>query len=463
MCYNKLVKSLKEGFVMSIAKYIFPLIDGLIIAFMTIIIFGSHISFSYKTFLGMIIIISATILMTLLFKKFYSTEKFCLKDLYKLFEGLAIAAALLSLIACLMNFSPLTYFLLTAEIIGIFIGIAAIRIGYIIGSKLFKRTKNVLIVGAGQGGKLIAEEIQQRPELGLNVVGFLDDNMNSIEDEDSTIPILGLTCDSEAVIKDNNVKIVIIAVKSRMDSDILTDIIKGVPLGVKVWRMPKFYEKITRKYLVSKMTVNWLFYSGVRKQALLYSYLKRFCDIAASIAIMLITLPISLIAAIGIKLSDWGPVFFTQMRIGKYGKPFKMIKFRSMYQDEVEDNFDDDLNEIEENDKRIMPFCKILRKFHIDELPQMLNVLKGDMSIVGPRMVREEVYYENKDRIPYWECRNWVHPGWCGWQQVNVNEPSAEERLQYDLYYIKHRNLIWEMAIFVRYIIKLITGQGRTK
>ncbi len=120
--------------------------------------------------------------------------------------------------------------------------------------KFFKPVKNILIVGAGQDGKLIAEEIQSRPELGMKVVGFLDDNMNNIEEEDSSIPILGLTYDSEAVIKDNKVDTVIIAVKSRMDSNILTDLAKGIPLGVKVWRMPTFYAHITKNFL----QIKWL-------------------------------------------------------------------------------------------------------------------------------------------------------------------------------------------------------------
>ena len=150
--------------------------------------------------------------------------------------------------------------------------------------------------------------------------------MNSIEDEDSSIKILGLTCDSEAVIKDNNVKLVIIAVKSRMDSNILTDLVKGIPLGVKVIRMYRFYEKITKKFLVSKMSVNWLFYDCVRKKALIYAFLKRVCDVVSSVSILILTLPLALIIALGIKLSDFGPVFFTQMRMGKFGKPFKMVK-----------------------------------------------------------------------------------------------------------------------------------------
>ena len=402
---------------------------------------------------------------TLGIKQIYSENDYNFKFYYKLFESMMVSTGVLCLAFLIIGGN---YLLFSSLIfIGIFgfaiLGITRLLITIL--RKICVRTKNVLIVGAGQDGKLIAEEIKQRPKLKMNVVGFLDDNMNSIEDEDSSIKILGLTCDSEAVIKDNNVKVVIIAVKSRMDSDILTDLVKGIPLGVKVWRMYRFYEKITKKYLISKMSVNWLFYDCVRRKALLYASLKRFCDIISSIFLLLnpISLLLLAIAAIGIKLSDMGPIFFTQTRMGKFGRPFKMIKFRTMYQDEVEDNFDDDLNEVTSDDKRIMPFCKILRKFHIDELPQMINVLRGDMSIVGPRPVREEVYYENKENIPFWECRNWVRPGWCGWQQLNVVEPTAEQRVGYDLYYIKHQNLIWEISIFLRFFGKVVMGKVKKR
>ena len=393
-------------------------------------------------------------------KGLYKIKTYRPKNLYMLFEGVTISTVIAGIPICLINFNILTVLLLIINAVCVFSGILFIRIVQLTYTKCFKSTKNVLIVGAGQDGKLIAEEIQARPALKLKVVGFLDDNMNTIEDEDSTIPILGLTCDSEAVIKDNNVKIVIVAVKSRMDSVILTDLIKGIPLGVKVWRMPKFYEKITHKYLVSKMTVNWLFYACVKKKALLFTYIKRFCDIISSIAIMLVTIPLSIIAMVIIKFSDFGPIFFTQTRIGKFGKPFKMIKFRTMYQDKVEEDFDEDIDQVHADDKRIMPFCKFLRKFHIDELPQMINVLRGEMSIVGPRPVREEVYYENREKVPFWECRNWVRPGWCGWQQINMTEPTSEERLEYDLYYIKHRHIVWEFLILLQFIAKVICGRG---
>ena len=434
------------------------IVDVLIIALAALTNFTIIVDFGAKL-LALALFFLIVFIATLYFKGFYAKQDFKLKDVYYLFEAISVATAICTIPLLLFSFNVVTALLLIWNAICVFALLLAERVIIRLFTNCKKKQKNVLIVGAGQDGKVIAEEIQTRPELGLKVVGFLDDNMNTIEDEDSTIPILGLTCDSEAVIKDNNVKLVIIAVKSRMDSAILTDLVKGIPLGVKVWRMPKFYEKITKKYFISKMTVNWLFYACVRKKALLFAYIKRFCDIIASILIMILTSPLAIIAALGIKFSDFGPVFYTQTRMGKFGRPFKMIKFRTMYQDTVTEDFDEDVNEVTSNDKRIMPFCRILRKFHIDELPQMINVLRGEMSIIGPRPVREEVYYENKERIPFWECRNWVRPGWCGWQQVKVCEPQAEERLEYDLYYIKHRNTLWEFAILVQYVIKVLSGK----
>ncbi len=438
--------------------YILSIIDAFIIALAAMYTFISFIPHTILLYIALWFLVVTMLILNL--KGLYKIKTYRPKNLYMLFEGVTISTVIAGIPICLINFNILTVLLLIINAVCVFSGILFIRIVQLTYTKCFKSTKNVLIVGAGQDGKLIAEEIQARPALKLKVVGFLDDNMNTIEDEDSTIPILGLTCDSEAVIKDNNVKIVIVAVKSRMDSVILTDLIKGIPLGVKVWRMPKFYEKITHKYLVSKMTVNWLFYACVKKKALLFTYIKRFCDIISSIAIMLVTIPLSIIAMVIIKFSDFGPIFFTQTRIGKFGKPFKMIKFRTMYQDKVEEDFDEDIDQVHADDKRIMPFCKFLRKFHIDELPQMINVLRGEMSIVGPRPVREEVYYENREKVPFWECRNWVRPGWCGWQQINMTEPTSEERLEYDLYYIKHRHIVWEFLILLQFIAKVICGRG---
>ncbi len=443
--------------VLSRSVYVLAVIEFLIIAMATFIGYIPG-GVNWMQAIVTCCIFAVVVLLILSLKGFYKVRKYTFKDIYFLFEGIFIAifiAAAISVIV-LKGFGLINVLLTTILVFG---GILVTRICYAIYKTCFKRVKNILIVGAGQDGKLIAEEIQARPELGMRVVGFLDDNMNNIEEEDSTIPILGLTYDSEAVIKDNHVDMVIIAVKSRMDSNILTDLAKGIPLGVKVWRMPTFYAYITQKLFTNKMAVNWLFYDYVRPKHILYSRLKKVIDIICAIAILIITLPITLIAMIGIKLSDFGPIFFMQTRIGKFGKPFKMIKFRTMYQDKVDEGFDDDLEEVNSDDKRIMPFCKWIRKFHIDDIPQMFNILKGEMSLVGPRPVREEVHFRNQENIPFWECRDWVRPGLTGWQQINAEDCIPEERLGYDLYYVKHRTLGWELAIFIQYVFKVLTGR----
>ena len=443
--------------VLSRSVYVLAVIDALIIAFVSFLSF----SFVARTYLNLFLVVGLfliSILVLLGLKGFYKIRKYGWKDIYLLFEGVFVGSFLAAILAIPL-LGGLALYLVLIDILLFFCGILFTRICFILYKTIFKPTKNILIVGAGQDGKLIAEEIQSRPELGMKVVGFLDDNMNNIEEEDSSIPILGLTYDSEAVIKDNKVDMVIVAVKSRMDSNILTDLAKGIPLGVKVWRMPTFYSHITQKLFTNKMAVNWLFYDYVRPKHILYSRLKKVIDIICALAILVITLPFTLIAMIGIKLSDFGPIFFTQTRIGKFGRPFKMVKFRTMYQEEVHEGFDDDLEEINTNDKRIMPFCKWIRKFHIDDIPQMFNILKGEMSLVGPRPVREEVHYKHQDNIPFWECRGWVRPGLTGWQQINAEDCIPEERLGYDLYYVKHRTLVWEFSIFIRYVAKVITGR----
>jgi len=443
--------------VLSRSVYVLAFIEALIVAISAIMCYVPIPTTLFKI-ISTICVFMITTITILNLKGFYKIRKYSFKDIYFLFEGVFIATLIAGFILkpILGGFSIFNV-ILTA--ITVYVASFVVRSGFLLYKRFFKPIKNILIVGAGQDGKLIAEEIQSRPELGMKVVGFLDDNMNNIEEEDSSIPILGLTYDSEAVIKDNNVDMVIIAVKSRMDSNILTDLAKGIPLGVKVWRMPTFYAHVTQKLFTNKMAVNWLFYDYVRPKHILYSRLKKVIDIICALAILVVTLPLTLIAMVGIKLSDFGPIFFTQTRIGKFGRPFKMVKFRTMYQEEVSEGFDDDLEEIRTDDKRIMPFCKWIRKFHIDDIPQMFNILKGEMSLVGPRPVREEVHYKHQDNIPFWECRDWVRPGLTGWQQINAEDCIPEERLGYDLYYVKHRTLLWELSIFIRYVAKVITGR----
>ena len=180
------------------------IVDVLIIALAALTNFTIIVDFGAKL-LALALFFLIVFIATLYFKGFYAKQDFKLKDVYYLFEAISVATAICTIPLLLFSFNVVTALLLIWNAICVFALLLTERVIIKLFTNCKKKQKNVLIVGAGQDGKVIAEEIQTRPELGLKVVGFLDDNMNTIEDEDSTIPILGLTCDSEAVIKDNNV------------------------------------------------------------------------------------------------------------------------------------------------------------------------------------------------------------------------------------------------------------------
>ena len=208
------------------------------------------------------------------------------------------------------------------------------------------------------------------------------------------------------------------------------------------------------------MTVNWLFYACVKKKALLFTYIKRFCDIISSIAIMLVTIPLSIIAMVIIKFSDFGPIFFTQKRTGLNGVEFKCYKFRSMKVNEEADS-----KQATVNDPRKTRFGDFLRRSNIDELPQFINVFKGDMSIVGPRphmLAHTEIYARLIDK---YMVRHFIKPGVTGWAQTHGFRGETKElsqmegRVKADIWYMEHWTLLLDLYIIYKTIANIILGE----
>ena len=185
--------------------------------------------------------------------------------------------------------------------------------------------------------------------------------------------------------------------------------------------------------------------------------IKRFFDFFASILLLLIALPIIIVCCILIKINDGGPVFYTQIRSGIKGRPFKILKLRTMKIDAEKKG----VQWAKANDKRITQIGKILRKFRLDELPQLINVISGELSLIGPRPERPEIDKEIKNKISHYQLRNIIKPGLSGWAQVNYNYGAsikdAENKLSYDLFYIKNFNLILDLLIAIK-TIKLISN-----
>lgn len=232
--------------------------------------------------------------------------------------------------------------------------------------------------------------------------------------------------------------------------------------GIEVLDAPSFYESATRKLLIENITPSWFIFSHGFKVTWLLRQSKRIMDIVASALGLLFFLPVLPFIALAIKLESPGPILFRQTRVGEGDRLFTLLKFRSMRQ-----NAEVSTGAVwsQENDPRITRVGNILRRTRLDEIPQLLNIFKGDMALVGPRPERPEFVGELKKLIPYYSERHYVKPGLTGWAQVcypygsSVND--AIEKLRYDLYYIKNISLLLDLCVIMKTFRVVLLGKGR--
>ena len=387
-----------------------------------------------------------------------------LKNYYLLFEGMVFAQIPPAILLLTFTHDANTFEFILANLITIFITLRIYRLLFHYYLFHIKRTRNVLIIGNDKNAKLIADEITAKKALKMQVVGFIEDTESEDYIPESSLKVITTPANLKEAIKTNNVDIVIIAIKRRMEEELLTNMVESIPRKVKVFKMAEFYEKITGKYFIDRMSINWLFYDYIQKRSTIYDFCKRAYDIISALIILTLTAPILLYIGIRVKLTDGGPAIYTQTRIGRNGKPFKMYKLRTMYlNDYVPKAGHIEHTESQDQDNRVIPFCKFVRKARFDEIPQMINILKGEMSIVGPRTEWEDLVNIYSKEIPYYKCRQWVKTGWTGWAQINqghcVLADDIAEKLQYDMYYLKHRNLLWEIGILVKAVFLALGGR----
>jgi exopolysaccharide biosynthesis polyprenyl glycosylphosphotransferase len=233
--------------------------------------------------------------------------------------------------------------------------------------------------------------------------------------------------------------------------------------GTSVYNLTAMYEEFQSKVPVLHLKHGWFFNSSgfylLRNATGLK--IKRLLDLVFSIVLLLLTLPITLIVAILIKLDSPGPVFYAQPRYGLNSSIFEILKFRSMIADAERDG----ARWAEANDPRITRVGQVIRKMRIDEIPQLWNVMKGEMSFIGPRPERPEFIAKLEKEIPYYELRHLIKPGITGWAQVmypyGSSVEDARQKLQYDLYYIKNYTLLLDFVILLRTLRIIIWQKGR--
>lgn len=232
--------------------------------------------------------------------------------------------------------------------------------------------------------------------------------------------------------------------------------------GLAIEQAADSYERLNGKIWIEGIRPEWLIYSDGFRPSKIYLALKSVTDFCGALALLVLSAPVMALVAAGIKLTSPGPLLFRQERIGRFGESFTLRKFRSMYQDAEARTGPTWAGE---DDPRITPFGRFLRKFRLDELPQAFNVLAGHMSLVGPRPERPYFVSLLRERIPYYDLRHYVKPGITGWAQVmypyGASVEDAYEKLQYDLYYAKRVSWKLDLRVLARTLKVVLFGRGR--
>ena len=355
-------------------------------------------------------------------------------------------------------------------LIAIYWGILFVFVG---GGRLFIRSlqryllikgvgrRNTLLIGFNERSKEVADRLLKFKQLGLDPVGFIAVDKSNLGKEYKGIPVIGAIDEIPKIVKEKNIKETIIALLENDEETIMNIIAKFDSLGVSIKIVPDLYQIVTgqvRKssvYEVPLMEINpQLMTEWERK-------LKRLMDIVVSLIILILSLPITIITAIFIKLESPGPVIFKQERVGLNGKIFKIYKFRSMINDAEKKTGPVWAGK---NDPRITKVGKFIRKVRIDEIPQMVNVLKGEMSLVGPRPERPYFVEKFAKEIPFYKRRLLVKPGITGWAQVKHKyDESIEDvktKLKYDLFYIENMSIRMDLKILFRTVFTVLLGKG---
>jgi len=320
--------------------------------------------------------------------------------------------------------------------------------------------RRVVVYGAGRRAVSVTQLPERRDQRGLTIVGFIP----SVGEESDEIGErrIELRTSLHEYCKANAISEIVVA---------MDDSRWGIPFnafldcrlgGVQVTELTAFLERETGKVRVDLAHPSWTMFAQGFNRNTLQSRLERIVDVVASLTLLLVSWPVMLLTVLAIKLEDGlhASVLYRQVRVGERGHTFQLLKFRSMREDAERDG----ARWAVANDNRVTRVGRIIRKIRVDELPQILNVLAGQMSLVGPRPERPEFVSQLDRAIPFYAERHTIKPGVTGWAQLcypyGSDERDAAEKLQYDLFYVKNRTLLFYLAILLQTVEVVLCGKG---
>jgi exopolysaccharide biosynthesis polyprenyl glycosylphosphotransferase len=322
---------------------------------------------------------------------------------------------------------------------------------------------HAVIIGADAVGERIAKELCNAQQYTANVLGYISVNPTEGEKRHKDgLPILGDQRTLRSLVQQGQVDMIIMAIDYRTNPDLFQEVIELLPLGIAVEPMTTAYERITGKIPVEHIGDQW--YVALHPEVMispLYVVWRKIFDLLfgllGTVAVLLI---LPMLAPL-IYFDSPGPIFYKQERLGRNGCKFIIYKFRSMHTNSESPG---QAQWAKEGDARITRIGRFMRATHLDELPQAFNILRGDMSLIGPRPERHEFVTTLEKSIPFYHCRLSVKPGLTGWAQVKYDygrsHRDALEKLQYDLYYIKHQSFILDIFIILRTFVEVLLHRG---
>jgi exopolysaccharide biosynthesis polyprenyl glycosylphosphotransferase len=313
--------------------------------------------------------------------------------------------------------------------------------------------RRVLLVGGGRSGQILLQVINELETQPFSILGIIDDDPGKLHTHIEGYEVVGTGRDLLEIVHDKYISDIIVAITGEIYGETFQALLDTQERGVEITRMAVAYEDLIYRVPIKLLESDWILRSFVDENRVsgVYYFGKRLMDIIGGLigtGLLLALLPL---IGLAILIDSGWPIFYRQTRLGRNAHPYKIFKFRTMVKDAEKNG---EAKWASENDERITAVGQFLRRTHLDELPQFVNVLRGEMSLVGPRSERPELVEKLQKDVPFYRARLLVKPGVTGWAQVNFGYPATVEetitKLEYDLYYIKNRNLLFDLRIILR-------------
>ncbi len=321
--------------------------------------------------------------------------------------------------------------------------------------------ERLLFVGTGDTARKVARQILDQHEFAYRVIGFIDDDASRIGERIVNPAIVGTPADIDRLIATHRIDRIVVGLSDRRGKLPVEELLRAKLAGIRVEDATTTYERVTGKILIDDLRPSWLIFSDGFRVSRVTRFMKRTIDLALSVVLAAATLPLMIVTALLILCEDGRPILYRQERVGENGRTFTLAKFRSMRTDAEKAG---QPIWARDGDDRITRIGRFIRMTRLDELPQLWNVLRGDMSFVGPRPERPFFVEQLALQIPFYQQRHAVKPGLTGWAQVKYRYGSsledAMEKLRYDLYYIKHLSVIFDLTIVVDTVKVVLFRRG---